>query len=490
MLPLSSGCGDDGSGVAPDAGTTSDLGDLVVPPLDEGEVVDGVRVFRLQLQTGQIEWVPGAPTATYGVNGNYLGPTLRMRRGERVRIEVTNTLAETTTLHWHGMQVPARADGGPYQTIAPNTTWSAEYDVIQRAMTAWYHPHQMHETARHVYMGMAGLIVVEDADQNVPLPATYGHDDLPLVIQDRRLLADGTHPYSPGKTLAMHDMMAGLRGDTMLVNGTPKPRRVVPRGLVRLRILNGSNARNYNLGFSDNRTFLHIASDGGLLEAPVQTSRALVAPGERVELLVDFAADPIGTAVQLRSYSGEVFASLFTGMMGANLADSLDRSAFDIMTFEAGPDATTGTTPASFPPIVRMAASDAVRTRAIAFSMAAGSWLVNGTRMMQTTNVPAEINFQIASGDTEIWEVTNTSGMAHPLHIHHRHFQVLDIDGAPPPAALAGWKDTVLVAPGWTVRLLLKFEGSSDPQYPYMFHCHILEHEDMGMMGQFYIVDP
>jgi len=484
LLPLASGCG--GDELAPPL----DPGTFTVPPLLDGEIDGAVRVFRLDLQEGEVEWVPGAPTATYGVNGAYLGPTLRFRRGERVRLEVTNSLGETTTLHWHGLQLPARADGGPYQTIAPGTTWTSEYDVVQRAMTAWYHPHQMHLTARHVYMGMAGMILVDDPADQVGLPSSYGVDDLPLVIQDRRLLADGTHPYSAGKTPSMHDHMAGLRGETMLVNGVIEPRRVVPRGRVRLRILNGSNARNYHLGFSDDRAFLHIASDGGLLAAPLATNRVLLAPGERAEILVDFGGDAVGAGVQLQSYSGEVFASLFTGMMGANLSDSLDRATFDIMTFEAGPEATaTAPPPAAFEPIVRMSEADAVRTRPIALTMSGGTVSINGEQMTELGSVPAAINFQIRSGETELWQVTNSSGMAHPLHVHNRHFQILDIDGAAPPPALAGWKDTVLVRPGRVVRLLLRFEGPTDLQFPYMFHCHILEHEDMGMMGQFYLVD-
>lgn len=485
LLPA---CSRDETSVAPD-GPVEDRGDFVVPPLLEGEMVDGVRVIRLQLQTGQMEWVTGAPTATYGINGNYLGPTLHMQRGDRVRIEVTNSLGETSTLHWHGMQVPSRADGGPYQTIAAGTTWVAEYTVDQRAATTWYHPHQMHETARQVYMGMGGVILVEDG-AIAGLPGSYGVDDLPVVIQDRRLFADGTHPYSPGKTLTMHDMMSGVRGDTMLINGVKTPRRVVPRGLVRLRLLNGSNARIYNVGLSDNRSFLHIASDGGLLEAPLTTTRVLIAPGERAEILVDFSADETGTRVRMQSFSGEVFDALYTGQMGANLTDALDRTTFDLMTFEAGSEVgATMAAPTSFAPIVKTLATDAVRTRPIAFAMAMGRFTINGVTMTAIGSaIPAAINFQIKNGETEIWTATNTSGVAHPLHLHHRHFQILDIDGAPPPPELAGWKDTTIIAPGRTVRLIVTFDGTPDAELPYMFHCHLLEHEDMGMMGQFYIV--
>jgi len=482
------GCGDQAT-VPPDA--VVDMGNLPVPPLLEGELVGGVRSFTLDVQTGSVEWVAGAPTATYGVNGPVLGPTLALRRGERVRLEVTNSLSETTTLHWHGMQVPARADGGPYQTIAPGATWVAEFDVDQRATTTWYHPHQMHATGRQVYMGIAGVIRVVDPAEAFPLPSTYGVDDIPLVIQDRRLFADGTHPYSDGGTPTMHDHMSGMRGPIMLVNGAITPRAVVPRGLVRFRLLNGSNARIYNLGLSDNRTFKLIATDGGLLDAPVATTRVLLAPGERAEIVVDFGADAAGTAVQLVSYSSEVFSSLYIGMMGANMTDALDKGTFDVMTFETGAmPAPQTSVPATFEPIVRIAAGDAVRTRTLTFSMAQGAWLINGAEMTSLDNVPAAIDFQVRSGEIEIWEVTNTTFMAHPLHLHHKHFQVLSIDGQPPPPALAGWKDTVTIRPSETVRIIIPFAGAGDSQFPYLFHCHVLEHEDMGMMGRFFLLDP
>lgn len=480
------GCG----GAAPGGADGGADDAFPVPPLLEGELVDGVRVFHLTLQPGTMDWGLDAVTATYGVNGAFLGPTLRFRRGERVRIEVENSLEETTTLHWHGMHLPARSDGGPYQTIAAGTTWITEYDVTQRAMTAWYHPHQMHLTGRHVAMGMAGLIVVEDEAAQVDLPSTYGLDDLPLVIQDRRFSADGTHPYSPGRTLAQFDMMAGLKGDTLLVNGVVHPRGVVAQGLVRLRFLNGSNARNYNLGFADDRSFLHIASDGGLLEAPVATTRVLVGPGERVELLVDFTADATGAAVPLLSYSGEVFAELFSGQMGSVIGDELDQSSFELATLVVGvPLGASITPPASFEPITRLTESAAARTRQLTLAMGQGGVSINGVRMTELGAVPGAINFTIPRGDIELWQVTNTSGMSHPLHIHNRQFQILDVDAQPPQPSLAGWKDTVLVRPGQIIRLLLTFDGAADPEFPYMFHCHILEHEDMGMMGQFYLVD-
>lgn len=478
------GCGDDP--VTPPGGST-----VPVPDEYEGELVGGVRVFKLRIQTGTVEWVAGHPTATYGIEGAFLGPTLRFHRGERVRLEVTNQLAEPTALHWHGMEVPARADGGPYQPIAAGATWVAEYDVVQPAATTWYHAHQMHATGRQVYMGLAGFIVVDDPAATVALPSTYGVDDLPLVIQDRRLFADGTHPYSGGASPTMHDMMSGLRGETFLVNGVIEPVGVVPRGLVRLRLLNGANARVYHLGFADDRPFVQIASDGGLLPAPVTATRALLGPGERVELLVDFGGDATGAQVALRSYSGEAFARLYTGPMGANMTDALDRGTFDVMTFEVGdPPAQSLTPPTSLPAIERIPAASAARTRELVLAMAMGGVTINGARMTALDPVPAAIDFRIPVGDVELWRLTNTSGMVHPLHVHHRQFQILDIDGQPPPPALAGWKDTVLVGPAQVVRILLRFGGTPDPDLPYMFHCHVLEHEDMGMMGRFFLVAP
>lgn len=485
LLPTGLGCGDNIADTGP---TTGEL--LPIPERLDGEMVNGVREFHLQLQPGVRTWVANAPTATYGVNGDYLGPTLRFRRGERVRLHVTNALAESSTLHWHGVELPARADGGPYQPIAPGSTWVSEFEVVQRAATAWYHPHQMHQTGRQAYMGIAGMIQIEDANApSFDLPSTYGVDDFPLVIQDRRLSADGTHPYSNGGTLGMHDMMAGLKGDIMLVNGMIKPRGPLPRGPVRLRLLNGSNARNYFVGFEDNRSFALIASDGGLLAAPVMTTRVSLAPGERAEIVVDFSHDETGHEVRLQSFSNESFASFFTGMMGNNLADARDRTVFDIMTVVvAGALDAPRTIATAFAPIEAPDTTTATATRQITLAMAMGNVLINGVQMTDMDNVPAAIDFRIARGSREIWEVKNTSGMAHPLHVHNQQFQVIDVAGAPPPVQLRGWKDTVIIPPGQTVRLLLRFDGEADAAMPYMFHCHILEHEDHGMMGRFFVV--
>jgi FtsP/CotA-like multicopper oxidase with cupredoxin domain len=474
-----------------DTSDDSSCNALIIPPLLEGTLSGGVRVFELEAKAASVEWIAGNPTPTYGVNGSFLGPTLRFRRGETVRIEVTNALDECTTLHWHGLALPARADGGPYQPIAPGSTRASEYEIAQRSVMAWYHSHQMHSTERQVYMGLAGLIYLDDPEEAYDLPSTYGVDDIPLVIQDRRFAADGTHPYLNGATPAMFDRMAGLKGTTMLVNGAIEPIFDVPKGLVRFRILNGSNARIYNIGFSDNRSFRFIGGDGGLFEKPISTNRVMLGPAERAEILVDFADDDEFTEIGLRSYSEEVRDRLFTGTMGAMFADALDESTFDVMSFRVcGAPSMSTSPPDAFAAIERLPEANAARTRTLSLSMSMMAHRINGQIMETMDNVPEEINFRIPAGDLEIWEIENTAGVAHPIHVRNRHFQVLSIDGAAPPEYLAGWKDTVLVEPGQTMRLILDFSGSADPDSPYMFHCHILEHEDSGMMGQFYIVDP
>ncbi len=455
----------------------------------EGELSGNLRTFKLSMQKGTMEWIAGRPTDTFGINGNYLGPTLRFNRGERVRLEVHNGLGEISTLHWHGIQLPAQSDGGPYQTIDPGATWVTEYDIVQRALMAWYHPHHMHETGRQVYMGMAGLIYIDDKSQEVELPSEYGVNDIPLVIQDRRFNSDGTHVYSTGDISSQNDRMAGVKGKTILVNGAVGPELRVLKGLTRFRILNGSNARNYNLGFSDNRAFQYIGNEGGLFENAIDSTRVLLSPGERADILVDFTGAASTTSIRLQSYSGEVHAELFSGRMGSNLSDAYDQSTFDIMTLQVAEDVgQVISPPKEFAAITPMLETAAVRTRTLELSMARGDVFINGAQMLDTTSVSQAISFNIPAGDTEIWTLTNSSGMAHPVHIHHRHFQILDIDGAQPPAYLRGWKDTVLVRPNQVIRVLLKFEGTTDPNFPYMFHCHILEHEDAGMMGQFYIV--
>ncbi len=473
---LSSACGGgDGSTAATPPGGAS----LPIPRLDTGTLQNGIRLFELTMRRGSSELVTGVRTATMGYNDDLLGPVLRMRQGESVSLRVSNTIGETSTTHWHGMHLPASMDGGPHQTIADGATWTSSFDVRNEAATLWYHPHTHGRTGFQVYQGLAGMIIVDDGHADtLGLPSDYGIDDIPLIIQDRRLNADGSLAYL---TRPMDRM--GMKGDRILANGKEHPRLAVPAQWIRLRILNGSNARIYNLGLSDGRPFEQIASDGGLLTAPVTLNRLLLAPGERAEIMIDLSRD-LGNELRLASYSSEVRSRLFaTGGMGGGPADALDDGIFDILTIAVDRAATANAAhlPASLNGLSMPTPS--APDRLFTLEASQGVFTINGKAMDL-----ARIDETITLGATEVWQITNNHGMAHPFHLHDVMFQILSRDGNPPPDNELGWKDTVLVTPGETVRLIATFSDYSDPNTPYMYHCHILEHEDNAMMGQFVVV--
>jgi suppressor of ftsI len=456
------------------AGTVAFTRPLVIPPLATSHLdANGRRVFDLRLQAGTTDFGLDRPTATWGINGSYLGPTLRAKRGEQVAVNVTNDLGQTTTLHWHGMHLPAAMDGGPHQRIEPGATWSPSWTINQPATTLWYHPHLHGATAQHVYRGLAGLFILDDSPSAaLPLPRDYGIDDIPVIVQDKSFTGDGqldqdTPLFSP----------TGVLGDTILVNGTRGAYQQVTTERVRLRLLNASNARIYNFGLADERGqargFALIGTDGGLLPAPVQTTRVQLSPGERAEIVVTMRP---GERTLLRSYPAELGADFWTQRFsgGDDILDILELRAAGTLTSSAP-------LPATLAPAPDLQEDDATTTRTFA---------MDGSRINRQHLDMERIDEVVTVGDTEIWQVMNNDGTPHNFHVHDVQFQILDLDGAPPPATLAGRKDTVYVAPGTTVRLLMRFADYTDPDTPYMFHCHVLRHEDRGMMGQFVVVAP
>ena len=473
-------------------------------------VQDAGRVrFDLVVSEGQQEFLPGVPTATAGVNGPYLGPTLRLRRGDLVDLRVRNELQEETTMHWHGMHVPAEMDGTPHQIIEPDEAWTASFEVDQQAATLWYHPHTHEETGRQAYLGIAGLLIIDDEEsERLELPNTYGVDDIPLIIQDRRFDRDSQFLFELRQ--------GAVYGDHILVNGTSNPRLSVEARLIRFRLLNGSNARIYYLGFDDDREFFQIATDGGFLEEPYRTTRVVLAPGERAEILVDFSDS---RPVVLKSYPEAGLLQTVEAFF-----DGAGSGHFDILRFDPSSTSTEShTIPSRLNSIERIAESKATRSRPMrlgGFGPGGGNAQAGGDGRGggRPGNGPTDQNAQGAGrrqggrfgsappingkrmdmhridevvrlGDTEIWDVTNQTGQPHPFHVHLVQFQVLDRDGEPPAGAERGWKDTVLVRPGERVRIIMSFTRYADPKTPYMYHCHIMEHEDRGMMGQFLVVE-
>ncbi|SFR38674.1 Multicopper oxidase with three cupredoxin domains (includes cell division protein FtsP and spore coat protein CotA) [Microbacterium azadirachtae] len=437
---------------------------LTVPPIAASRVEGATRVFDLVLQAGRSDLGQSAVTPTWGINGAMLGPTIRATRGEHVRLQVTNKISEASTLHWHGMHLPAVMDGGPHQMIAPGDTWTPEWVVDQPAATLWYHPHPHGQTAEHVYRGLAGLFIIDDpAEAALDLPRTYGIDDIPLIVQDRKFHDDGTLDMSTSFMQA-----TGIIGDTILVNGAPTPHFDVTTHTIRLRILNGSNTRPYTFAFEDHRAFHVIATDGGLLPRGVALDNIPLSPGERAEIVVTFTRGE-----QVRLQSGPTVG-------GDRLAGGEDH--LDIIQFRAA-DQLGGLTRIPDTLVDMPVPDETVVARTRDFELSGYS--INGRSMDMS-----RIDDVVTLGDTEVWTILNVDGQTHNFHIHDVQFHILDIDGTEPPAHLQGRKDTVWMPHGKRVRLIMEFTDHASDETPYMYHCHMLRHEDNGMMGQFLVVEP
>ncbi|WP_369045650.1 multicopper oxidase family protein [Sinomonas sp. P10A9] len=438
---------------------------LPIPPLDAGTVENGVRTFRLAAQPGTHEFVPGKPAESMGYNGAYLGPTLRASRGEKVRVLAENRLPDATTLHFHGMMLPAAQDGGPHAMIGPGASTSPEWTVDQPAATLWYHPHPHGNTEKQVSYGLAGLFFVDEGPQ-AGLPQDYGVDDIPLVVQDRRLDANGKLTFDPsGNSL-------GTLGNSIAANGTLGAVLPVTTQRVRLRILNASAGRWFTFGFADRRKFHMVASDGGLLAAPLALDAVQLSPAERAEIVVELKA---GESVMLRSFAPDLGRVNPPEAFGGG-------KEFDVVRLDAAASlAPSPALPAAFTELPAPAGTTTAVSRSFTFN---GRTINNKTMDMNRTD------FTAVPGGSEVWFVDNVSAYQHNLHIHGVQFRLVDIDGKQPPPERAGWKDTIPLLPREQNRIALRMPQWSDPEHPYMYHCHLLTHEDEGMMGQFTVVDP
>lgn len=463
MALLGSGC----SGISATSVSEPDTFDtpLPVPPLARSEVdADGTRVFKLTAQAGVTEFRPGTPSDTAGFNGDYLGPTLRAARGERVAVEFTNDLSEPTTVHWHGMHLPAEMDGGPHQLVEPAGRWRPTWTIDQEAATLWYHPHPHGKTEEHVYRGLAGMFILDDPAATVEeLPSRYGVDDIPVIVQDKKFTDDGR------MVLDDSGNEIGLLGSTVLANGAVGPYLDVSTERVRLRLLNGSTARTYAFGLADGRTFQLVGTDGGLLAAPHETDRVRLSPGERAELVVTL--NP-GETVKLRSTEPELGSVAAPFAFGGN-------DSFNVMELRAADTLTPS--PAVPERLATLPEPD--RDAAVTREFTINGREINGNRMDMN-----RIDEVVTVGAEEVWEVRNSHPVPHNFHVHDVQFRVLSIDGAAPPPQLAGRKDTIYLEPHRRYRLAMRFEDYTDPDTPLMYHCHLLLHEDEGLMGQFVVV--
>lgn len=427
-----------------------------------------------------------------------LQPVIVAKRGDKMKITVNNKLTtsnEETTVHWHGFKIPGAEDGGPDFPIAANTSRTYSFTMSQPAAPIWFHPHADGTTATQVYKGLAGAFILTDditetLELNNQLPS--GNNDIALLVQDRTF-ADDTNNTGIRNLLYSNSSASGMLGDTILVNGVEMPALEVSTSQYRFRIFNGSNARTYDFGLDTNELFYVVSTDGGLLNSPVAVNHIVLSAGERAEIVVNFShAYQQNIKLISRAFNTG------NGMGGSNSSVLSNGAPFDIMRFDVTKKVSDVVSlytalPQNADINNRLTAVMADTTRTFVMSM---SGMGNGGTMQFLINDKvfdiSRIDETIAAGATEIWEISNTSQIAHPFHAHAIQWQILDrgTTGNTLVAASGvdlGWKDTVLVQPNETVRFIGKFDPTINFG-KYMYHCHILEHEDNGMMGTFEVL--
>ncbi|ECI8806337.1 multicopper oxidase CueO [Salmonella enterica subsp. enterica serovar Kentucky] len=497
-------------------------------PIPDLLTADASNRMQLIVKAGQSTFA-GKNATTWGYNGNLLGPAVQLHKGKSVTVDIHNQLAEDTTLHWHGLEIPGIVDGGPQGIIPAGGTRTVTFTPEQRAATCWIHPHKHGKTGRQVAMGLAGLVLIEDDEiRKLRLPKQWGIDDVPVIIQDKRFSADGQIDYQ----LDIMTAAVGWFGDTLLTNGAIYPQHSAPKGWLRLRLLNGCNARSLNIAASDNRPLYVIASDGGLLAEPVKVTELPLLMGERFEVLVDISdgkafdlvtlpVSQMGMAIApfdkphpvmriqpLRiTASGTLPDTLTTmpalpsleGLTVRNLKLSmdprLDMMGMQMLMKKYGAQAMSGMD------------HDSMNAHMQGGNMGHGemdhgnmdhSGMNHGA--MGNMNHGGKFDFHNANfingqvfdmnkpmfaaqkGRHERWVISGVGDMMlHSFHIHGTQFRILSENGKAPVAHRTGWKDTVRVEGGIS-EVLVKFDHDAPKEHAYMAHCHLLEHEDTGMM--------
>lgn len=437
--------------------------------------------FDLNIRDTFKQMVPGNQTITAAINGNFWGPTLIFKKGDVVHPTVHNFMPDTTTIHWHGMHLPAIMDGGPHQVINPYSTWSPYWKVDNHAGLYWYHPHLHMEAEKQLIQGVGGLIIVRDSIESaLALPRTYGVDDVPVILSDRSFDA-------------VNQMTEVPYGDSMVTNGVLRAKYTIPAQVVRLRILDAAVERSFNIGFSDNRNFYVITTDGGLLDTPVLVNRLLIHAGERYEILVNCTGQA-GTTVDLKAYNASLSNNIPGGesFPGGPFKNALGHIDFNMLHLEIGAATSSAifTIPRTLTTNTFYSASSAALTRNLSIIDSAGVPGILGAAAFVINHKLFDINYinySVPLDNTEIWSISSTSNFGHPFHIHDVEFYTLSVNGSPAPAYQQGWKDVIFIPARQNVQFIAKFNDYSDSLHPYMFHCHIALHEDEGMMGQFVV---
>ncbi len=419
---------------------------------------DTVRV-RLVASPGRLELLPGTPSDVFTYDGRVPGPTLEVREGQHVVVQFRNELPELTTVHWHGLHLPIDADGSPIHPVEPGQEYVYSFDVpYGSAGTYWYHPHPHHRTGHQIALGLYGAIVVRAADD--PLPASL--PEKLLILSDNRFTADGAIDLSDPRSMQGRiDFENGREGDVLFVNGHITPTITIRPGEVqRWRIINAGAARVYRLAL-EGHTLIHVGNDGGLFEKPIERQEIVIANAERVEVLVKGTGAPGSVA--------KLVALPYDRYIPQTKPEDWEITRTLLELRYASEPAVPVTLPESLRPVPPIDTTLVVTRRSITLAQGMiDSKLFDMERVDQRAPV----------GAVEIWTVENLVGMDHPFHLHGFQFQVLDRNGVPEP--YRSWKDTVNIPKHQTVRFIVRFAN-----YPgrWLYHCHILDHEDSGMMA-------
>ncbi|MFS2223070.1 multicopper oxidase CueO [Pantoea sp. B65] len=488
-----------------------------VLPIPELLSADPRGEVTLTARSGFSLW-NGNKVPSWGYNGDLLGPALLLERGKPISVNIENKLPRATTLHWHGLEVPGAVDGGPQARIEPGQRRTVSFTPDQPAATCWFHPHQHGETGYQVAQGLAGLVILQDSDsEKLMLPKQWGVDDIPLILQDKQLSADGSKiDYQ----LDVLSAAVGWFGNLMLTNGVQYPQHAAPRGWLRLRLLNGCNARSLRIAASDRRALYVIASDGGLLAEPVKVSELELLPGERFEVMVDTKDgkpfDLVTLPVQQMGMALKPFDQPLpllnilplmvqaSGQLPDKLVDlpplpatdgitnrwlqlmmdpQLDRLGMQALTRKYGNKAMAGMAMDAHDNMDGAGGMDhSAMPGSDNTAGAAGYDFHHGNKINGLAFDMKKPMFAAKLGDYEKWTISGEGdAMLHPFHIHGAQFRILSENGKPPEAHRSGWKDMVRVE-GWRSEVLVRFNYVADAQHAYMAHCHLLEHEDSGMM--------
>ena len=440
--------------------------------------------FDLNIHESSKQLVTGNQTVTGAINNeSFWGPTLFINKGDEVHINVKNDLKESTTLHWHGMHLPAVMDGGPHQIIPAGTLWQPYWTMTNDAGTYWYHPHLHETTEAQITKGVGGLIIVKDAVESaLPLPRNYGVDDIPIIMTSRNFVAN---QFSVGRAY----------GDYMLTNGTMNAQITLPKQVVRIRFLNAEIERGYNLGIVNSsgitKTFYVIGNDGGLLNAPVAVTRLPVHVGERYEILVDLSGETVGSTLDIKAYNSGQSNSFPGGEPGqtGQFGSALNNTTFNVLHINVGATTTNPITaiPSTLANNTYFTAADAKVSRTVTISggQPVGNPFVFDSSVFNINTINKTVNIDT----TEKWTIVNSPNavFGHSFHIHDVQFKIVSRSTGSVGTYESGWKDTFFISKGESVSFVCRFKDYADATHPFMYHCHFSQHEDDGMMGQFIV---